>query len=231
MADLGGTSFEIQPIGEIITPYKEKFAIPHQAQAVKEVEGYIRLFSKYADENAVRGLEGFSHLWLIWLFSKVEEGYFSPTVRPPRLGGNKRVGVFASRSPFRPNRLGLSLVRLKEIKKVGSKARLIIGGVDMLSGTPLIDIKPYVPYDLAQNPCFSWAEGEKAQRLSVEFEQEIMLNTDEETLEKIRLSLENDPRPAYDRRQGKAYGFLLDDMNIRFTAEGDGILVTKIEKA
>lgn len=222
--------FKIEAIGEIITPYAEKFAIPHQAQAVKEVEGYIRLFSKYADESAIRGLEGFSHLWLIWLFSEIEEGYFSPMVRPPRLGGNKKVGVFASRSPFRPNRLGLSLVKLNEIKKIDGETRILISGVDMLSRTPLIDIKPYVPFDLAEEPCFSWAEGKKAEKLEVVFE----CGADKGLSPKLRAdiisSLEADPRPAYKKQDSeKIFGCLIDGHNVKFKLFDGKFLVLEVE--
>ena len=139
--------FEIRPIAHLESDLGEKFGVPRQAGVVEELEGRIVFEPPYRNPDALRGIEGFSHLWLIWQFSKALGREFSPTVRPPRLGGNERVGVFATRSPFRPNALGLSCVRLLRVERDETRGPvLVVGGADLVDGTPIFDVKPYLPY-------------------------------------------------------------------------------------
>lgn len=219
----------IEPIAVVRTPFGEKFAIPHQAGAVENIEARVEFLDKYADENALRGLEGFSHIWLIWHFSKARQEGWSPTVRPPRLGGNKRMGVFATRSPFRPNRLALSLVRLKALEKKAGKISLIVLGADMLDGTAVFDIKPYTPYDVAKAPLFGFAEGEIRHKLPIVWQNECEIPLDEEEKSQIAYLLSCDPRPAYQREDGKIYGFLYKNHNVRFFVNEGSVFICAIE--
>ena len=133
-------------IAHIYTDFKTKFGLPRQSGLVDEIEGRIVFEKEYRDENAFRGLEDFSHIWLLWEFSEAKREEWSPTVRPPLLGGNKRIGVFATRSPFRPNPIGLSCVRLEEVKQTAEGTVLVVSGADLMDNTPILDIKPYLPY-------------------------------------------------------------------------------------
>ena len=165
----------IKPIAHIKTDFSQKFGIPRQSGIVGELFGEIIFEKDFRDPEALRGIEEFSHLWLIFDFSKNHTGKFNPTVRPPRLGGNKRVGVFATRSPFRPNNLGLSCVKLEKINKTeNSGITLIVSGIDLLDGTPIYDIKPYIPYcDLKPDAIGSFAEEVKNYSLKVKYDEKI----------------------------------------------------------
>ena len=165
---------EIKPVAYIYTDFEDKFGIPRQSGRAKSLTGRIVFESEYKNSEAIRGIEKFSHLWLIFGFSKAERKNGSLTVRPPRLGGNKRVGVFASRSPFRPNSLGISAVKLEGLEKdAGGGMSLIVSGVDMLSGTPIYDIKPYLPYADCKNDAMgSYGEEMRDYALEVDFPEE-----------------------------------------------------------
>ena len=228
----------MQPIGYVDSCYQEKFGIPRQSGLVQAAKGTLRLLPEFAQPESVRGLENFSHLWLIFMFHATADQGWKPTVRPPRLGGNARLGVFATRSMFRPNPLGLSVVRLENVRVTSDGVVLDLGGVDLLDGTPVLDIKPYLPYAdslddasggfassapvVVQQVVFSDAALEqcavKAQQFQVDMG-ELILQT-----------LQQDPRPAY--RQGaaddKLYVMHLYDFDVHWCCRADNIEVLEL---
>ncbi len=226
---------EITPIAEIFTDFPSKFGIPRQSGRVSELTGTIIFGKEYRNDEALRGIEQFSHLWLIWGFSEsAEKGEKnrSFTVRPPRLGGNKRIGVFASRSPFRPNSLGLSCVKLIGIEKSEKYSTVLkVSGVDMMSGTPIYDIKPYIPYaDRIDGAIGGYADENRNFKTKTEIPQELLNKLPKNKRTALRAVLEDDPRPAYRNGAGGDYGFLFAGYEIKFRADNDKITVTNIEK-
>lgn len=224
---------EIRPIAHIETDFKEKFGIPRQSGRVAESIGKIVFEPEYRIPEAIRGVEEFSHLWLIFDFSKNHREEFSPTVRPPRLGGNKRVGVFASRSPFRPNSLGLSSVKLIEVLKTEKEGNiLIVSGADLLSGTPIYDIKPYLPFtDCHKEAVGGYADEFESYKLSVSFPENLLLKLPEEKRSVIIRVLEEDPRPSYQEDESRVYKFLFSDFQIGFRVIEKTAVVVSVEKA
>lgn len=228
----------INPIAYIRSGYKEKFGIPRQPGLVSSMQSRIELINECSSPDAVRGLEGCSHLWLVFIFSECVDKGWKPTVRPPRLGGNERVGVFATRSPFRPNPIGLSAVKLDAIEVMGNQVSLIVSGADLMDGTPIIDIKPYVPYsDSINDAHFSLAQSYQPLTLPVHFSEDAEQRLIEiESLQKLPLRsqiieiLQCDPRPAYQRDPDREYGIRLHDYNIRWSIDDNtGIYVHRIE--
>ncbi|MBR0352315.1 MAG: tRNA (N6-threonylcarbamoyladenosine(37)-N6)-methyltransferase TrmO [Oscillospiraceae bacterium] len=219
----------IEPIARIRTDFPGKFGVPRQAGIVEELEGTIEFEKGYADREAIRGIEEFSHLWLIWGFSE-NEGW-SPTVRPPRLGGNVRKGVFATRSPFRPNGLGLSCVRLLRIEDSGSgMPKLIVAGADMVDGTPIYDIKPYISYaDAKADACAGFAP-DPGERLEVDMPEGLERMIPEEKRAALRKLLSLDPRPRYLEQGDREYGFVFAGFEIRFTVKDGKVRVSSVEK-
>ena len=218
-------------IAKIRTPFPEKFGIPRQAGIVKEVTGRIVFEPEYRNPEALRGIEGYSHLWIIWQFSEAVREDWSPTVRPPRLGGNKRMGVFATRSPFRPNPIGLSSVRLlgKELTEDGWV--LNVAGADMLDGTPVYDIKPYLAFtDSHPDATSGFADGVRDYSASVTFPDTFLSEIPNEDREPLISLLSQDPRPAYKGESDREYGMRYKDYEVLFTARGGGILVTGIKR-
>lgn len=219
-------------IAHIRSEFPEKFGIPRQSGLVPETRARIIFEREYRRPEAFRGIEQYSHLWLIWSFSKSVREEWSPTVRPPRLGGNTRVGVFATRSPFRPNPIGLSCVTLEEIEfseKDGPV--LIVGGADLLDGTPIYDIKPYLPYVDAHPEAKGGFSQEHAEdRLTVRCEASLWEKVPPEKRDGLEGLLSQDPRPAYQNDEGRIYGMLYGDMNVHFTVSGRILTVTGIEK-
>ena len=217
----------MRPIAKIYTDFPEKFGLPRQSGIVKELRGKIIFEPEYRDISAVRGLEEYSHIWLLWQFSGFDGGDWSPTVRPPRLGGNKRMGVFATRSPNRPNPIGLSAVRLEKIsfdEKLG--AVLEVSGIDMMNGTPIYDIKPYLSFaDSYPDAACGFADEKFGERAAVEIPESIADNLEEETLLQLRKILAEDPRPHYQNDPDRVYGFTFKDMQIRFCAAENRIKV------
>ena len=214
---------EIEPIAHIRTNFDEKFGIPRQSNLVDSV-GKIVFEKRYRDPEALRGIEGFSHLWLIFDFSENHRESWSPTVRPPRLGGNVRVGVFASRSPFRPNSLGLSSVKLLSIEHDDEFGDiLVVEGVDMMDGTPIYDIKPYIRFsDCHEDAVSGFSDNVLEHSLKVEYDDEMLsIFTDAQRDELIGW-LQQDPRPSY-QDDGKEYGMSFAGHNVRFMVM-DGIL-------
>lgn len=222
---------EIKPIAYIYTDFKDKFGIPRQSGRVPALRGRIVFEPEYQSCDAIRGIEEFSHLWLIFGFSKAKRGRPSLTVRPPRLGGNKRVGVFASRSPFRPNSLGLSAVKLEKIEKADNGSYLLeVSGVDILDGTPIYDIKPYLPYaDSISTACGSYGEELCAYRLEVDFPSELLELLPEEKRQAAISCLADDPRPSY-HCDSRVYSMNFAGFDIHFTVKNGKLTVSGIDK-
>ena len=222
----------IRPIARYEGDLKEKFGAPRQAGVVPELEGRVVFEPAYRDPEALRGLEGFSHLWLIWQFSGNlrEEGDWSPTVRPPRLGGNVRMGVFATRSPFRPNALGLSCVRLLGLEKDPERGILLrVGGADLMDGTPIFDVKPYVPYADAHPEALSGFAPDAGETLEVLFLPGTEEKIPAEKRAALRGVLANDPRPRYQKDPERLYGLRFGERNVRFTVDGGVLTVRDVE--
>lgn len=220
---------EITPIATIFNDYTDKFAVPRQS-GIAAIESRITLEAPYNDENAVRGIEGYSHLWLIWGFSKNLQKEHPLTVRPPRLGGNIRMGVFATRSPFRPNHLGLSSVRLERIEYDEQRhPMLIVSGADLISGTPIYDIKPYIRFtDSHEDAVSGIADSVPFHRLEVVIPEALEAKIPAEKREALRAILTDDPRPAYQQDNERQYGFSFANNEIQFKVEGNTLTVTNI---
>jgi tRNA-Thr(GGU) m(6)t(6)A37 methyltransferase TsaA len=229
--------FTFQPIGTIRSCFSEKFGIPRQARLVPEARGVLEILSPFDKAEAFRGLEAFSHVWLIFVFHQCLDHPWKATVRPPRLGGNRRVGVFASRSGFRPNAIGQSAVQLLGIESKKGALRLNLGGVDLLDGTPVLDLKPYLPYaDAIPEATAGYAPEAPTGLKSVVFAtpaEEACQSADPVTYPDLKALiaglLAQDPRPAYkDGDEGRSYGMRLWDLNARFRVVGDQIVVESI---
>lgn len=215
---------EIEPIAFIENDFKEKFGVPRQSGLVS-LPSRIVLEPKFRDENALRGLEDFTHIWLIWGFSEAKTDGFSPTVRPPRLGGNVRKGVFATRSPFRPNSLGLSVVKLAGIDGF----TITVTGADLMNGTPIYDIKPYLPYaDSVPDASNGWSLAEHDGRLTVEFPEELLRIIPEDKRQGLLETLAQDPRPQYQSAPGRVYTMAFGECQVSFKVDGEKLLVTRI---
>lgn len=218
--------FEIRQIAQISNDFIEKFGVPRQSGLTK-MRSKIVFEDEFSDSNALRGLEDFTHIWLIWGFSQVEEKLFSPTVRPPRLGGNVRKGVFATRSPFRPNRLGLSVVRLEAIEA----GTLIVSGADLMNGTPIFDIKPYIPYvDSIPNASNGWSLATTSGILNVNIPQDIADSIPDEQLEILIELLAQDPRPQYQNSPERLYTMSYGEFEVSFRVVETNLFVEQIEK-
>lgn len=217
-------------IARIHTAFKEKFGIPRQS-GITEGVAKIIFEPEYRRREAFTGIEGYSHLWLIWQFSEAVRDEWSPTVRPPRLGGNKRVGVFATRSPFRPNPIGLSSVRLLSVEYTKEHGPVLtVCGADILDGTPIYDIKPYLAYtDSHPDATGGFADGVMDYKIEVDFPQEMREKLDTGLYKELFTLLENDPRPSYKKTDEKEYGMKFSEYEIFFRVV-DGVLhVTRIE--
>jgi len=223
---------EIKPIARIHTDFSEKFGVPRQSGLAPSLTGQIVFEPEYRCVQALKELDGFSHIWLIWGFSQCPDTKFSSTVRPPRLGGNRRVGVFASRSPFRPNRLGLSCVKIEKIETEGKNAPVItVSGIDMTDGTPIYDIKPYIPVaDCIPNAGEGYTAQTKSYKIAVNCGENLLSRIPEEKRASLLELLANDPRPAYNNEDGKEYGVAFAGFNIRFKYENNSLSVTAIEE-
>ena len=216
---------EIRQIGHMVSDFSEKFGIPRQSGLVEELESLVVFEPEWRDENALRGIEGFSHVWLIWEFSQARREGWSPTVRPPRLGGNQRMGVFATRSPFRPNPLGLSCVRLLGVEKhPGYGTVLRVGGADLLDGTPIYDVKPYLPQaDCHPEALGGFAESTPWHGLEVEMPPELLAKVPADKRRALLAVLAQDPRPSYQADPTRVYGMSFASLQIKFQVQ-DGIL-------
>ena len=223
-------SINITPIARMHSDFATKFGIPRQSGLVQQLRSTIVFEPEFRNADALRGMEGFSHLWIIWQFSEAVRSEWSPTVRPPRLGGNTRMGVFATRSPFRPNHLGLSCVKflgLEETEEFGTVIH--VGGADLMDGTPIFDIKPYIPYADCQTEAtggFTDTAGEYL--LQVEFPAQLLQCLPEDKREAAIEVLSHDPRPSYQRKPGRVYGLTFAGFDIRFTVEEDLLQVVDV---
>ena len=227
-----GNTVNMEIIARIRTDFPTKFGIPRQSSLVEGLRGRIVFEPPFRNPDAVRGLEGFSHIWLIWQFSEAVRQGWTATVRPPRLGGNTRMGVFATRSPFRPNAMGLSSLRLDGIDWDAEDGPvLLVSGVDMMDGTPIFDIKPYLPFtDSHPDAQGGFADGVRGKALEVDFPEELLSQIEEEARESLIDVLSQDPRPSYQKDDTRIYGMPFGNQDIRFTV-ADGVLrVCAIDK-
>lgn len=226
------SGINMKPIAHIRTDFTEKFGIPRQSGRVQSLTGRIVFLPQYRNPEAIRGLEGFSHLWLIFDFSESHRSEWSATVRPPRLGGNKRIGVFASRSPFRPNPIGLSSVRLTGIEKTENEGTVLhVSGADLLDMTPIYDIKPYLPSaDSHPDALGGYADEFTEYRLQVDFPEDLLRILPEEKRQAAMDCLAEDPRPSYQDDSDRVYSMNFAGFDIHFTVSGACAAVHSVEK-
>ncbi len=224
------SDFLMKPVAHIRTAFPEKFGIPRQSGYVPELKGQVIFEPEYRNPDALRGLEEYSHIWLVWIFSQSIREEWSPTVRPPRLGGNQRKGVFATRSPFRPNPIGLSSVRLESVEWDGPEGPVIhVSGVDLMDGTPILDIKPYVVFsDSHPDASGSFAQAALGHRLKVIIPDHLLDKIPAEYQKAVQEVLALDPRPAYQNDPERIYGFSFAGMEIRFRVQEDVLNVEAI---
>lgn len=225
--------FVMKPVARIHSDFAGKFGVPRQSGLVEALEALVVFEPEYRDPAALRGLEGFSHVWLLWVFDQAVRETWSPTVRPPRLGGNARLGVFATRSPFRPNPIALSAVALAGIEETREwGAVLRVRGADLMDGTPILDIKPYLPYaDCRPGALGGFAAAPNRETLAVECPAELWERVPADRREALRSVLALDPRPRYQADPERVYGFGFAGLEVRFSVEGGVLRVLGIEKA
>jgi len=221
----------VEIIAHVRTCYGEKFGVPRQSGLVEEAWGELVFEPEFRNKDAVRGLEGFSHVWLVFVFHQAMRNSWKPTVRPPRLGGNERVGVFASRSPFRPNPIGLSVVRLDQIDLDHPDGPVLkLRGVDLVDGTPILDIKPYIPYaDALPNASAGFAP-DAPPRLQVIWREGADRDLSPSTRTVIEATLAVDPRPAYQNNEDREYGCLIEEINVRWKIENHAVIILSCAK-
>ncbi|TMP06215.1 tRNA (N6-threonylcarbamoyladenosine(37)-N6)-methyltransferase TrmO [Pseudoalteromonas sp. S3178] len=233
------SDYSISAIGHIQSPYKQKFAIPRQPRLVPEAKAKLVFTADFNREEFVRGIDEFTHIWLLFRFHETADKGYSAMVRPPRLGGNERKGVFATRATFRPNAIGMSAVKLEGIEYKNGQLSLLLAGIDLLDGTPIIDIKPYLPYsDAMHDASAGFADTRPETQMSVEFTPEVTSFIEQQTqypdlLNFISNVLKQDPRPAYKKQKDgeQSYGMTLYNYNIRWQVNGEHNVVTSIEKS
>lgn len=219
---------ELRVIAHIKTDFNTKFGIPRQSGLI-DLESLIVFTPEFRNDDALRGIEDFSHLWLIWEFSKAKRDDWSPTVRPPRLGGNKRVGVFATRSPFRPNSIGLSSVKLLGVEKTENGTVLRVSGADLMNGTPIYDIKPYLPYtDCHPDAVGGFADEKLKDALEVDFSEELLSKIPKNKQAALIELLSQDPRPHYITDDKRIYGFEFANFEIKFKVTQNLLTVTEV---
>ena len=222
----------IKVIARIRSDFPTKFGVPRQSGLVPELRARVVFEPEYRSPDALRGIEGFSHLWLIWQFSGAVRDDWSPTVRPPRLGGNTRMGVFATRSPFRPNPLGLSCVKLEGVEwDTEDGPALLVSGADLMDGTPIYDVKPYVPYADAHPDALGGFASARAETVAVEFPPELLARVPEERRAALTGVLAQDPRPQYQDDPERVYGMAFGGMEVRFRVSGGVLTVVDVERA
>lgn len=224
--------FTMKPIARVHSEFAGKFGVPRQSGLVTSLEALVVFEPEYRNPAALRGLGGFSHLWLLWVFDRAVRESWSPTVRPPRLGGNDRLGVFATRSPFRPNPIALSAVALAGIEETRDQGMVLrIRGADLMDGTPVLDIKPYLPYaDCLPEALGGFASAPAGESLEVEFPPELLEKVPPKRREALRGVLALDPRPRYQEDPDRVYGFGFAGLEVRFSVEGKTLRVREILK-
>ena len=222
----------VKPIARIKSDFPTKFGIPRQSGLVESLRATIVFEPEFRNPDALRGIEGFSHLWLIWQFSEAVRQDWSPTVRPPRLGGNTRMGVFATRSPFRPNNLGLSCVNLVSVEQTEDFGTvLVVGGADLMDGTPIFDIKPYIPYsDARPGALGGFTTGADSFLLEVDFPPHLLALLPENKRQAAIDVLSHDPRPSYQRTKERVYGLSFAGFDIRFQVDDNKLTVQEVCK-
>ena len=225
-------SIPIQVIATMRSDFPTKFGIPRQSGLVEELESTIVFEPEFRNADALRGIEGFSHLWIIWQFSQAVRQEWSPTVRPPRLGGNTRIGVFATRSPFRPNNLGLSCVKLLGVEHTETDGTVLhVAGADLMNGTPIFDIKPYIPYsDSFPNAVGGFTDTAEDFILKVDFPTHLLEDLPEGKRQAAIGVLSHDPRPSYQRKPDRIYGLTFAGFDIRFTVKDKLLSVCEVTK-
>ena len=225
--------FSMRVIARIHSDFATKFGVPRQSGLVDALESTVVFEPEYRNMDALRGLEDFSHLWLVWVFDKAVRRDWSPTVRPPRLGGNRRMGVFATRSPFRPNPIALSSVKLAGIEQTAEQGPVLhIRGADLMDGTPILDIKPYIPYaDAHPEALGGFAAVPAGETLEVLIPPDMLEKIPPERREALRGVLAQDPRPHYQDDPERIYGFGFAGMEVRFSVEGSRLTVREISEA
>lgn len=223
---------QIQPIARMHSDFATKFGIPRQSGLVEELQSTIVFEPEFRNSDALRGIDGFSHLWIIWQFSEAVRQGWSPTVRPPRLGGNTRMGVFATRSPFRPNNLGLSCVRLLGIEQTEELGTVLhVGGADLMDGTPIFDIKPYIPYsDSHPDALGGFTATAEEYLLDVDFPPTLLDKLPPEKRQAAIGVLTHDPRPSYQRKADRIYGLTFAGYDIRFQVDNNHLTVCSVER-
>ena len=221
----------INVIARMHSDFATKFGIPRQSGLVEELRSTIVFEPEYRNNDSLRGIQDFTHLWIIWQFSEAVRQGWSPTVRPPRLGGNTRMGVFATRSPFRPNNLGLSCVRLLGVEHTEKYGTVLhVGGADLMDGTPIFDIKPYIPYgDCKMDATGGFTDRAEDFLLKVDFPEELLKKLPEQKREALIGVLSHDPRPSYQKDPKRVYGLTFAGFNIRFTVQGDLLTVQEVQ--
>ena len=222
---------ELKIIARIRSDFPSKFGIPRQSGLVEELKAELVFEPEYRNPEALRGIEGFSHIWLIWLFSEAVRASWSPTVRPPRLGGNTRMGVFATRSPFRPNPIGLSAVRLEGIRRDETLGQvLLVSGADLMDGTPILDIKPYLPFADSYPQASGGFTGQKIDGpLKVEVSQPLLAQVPKEHRQALLGVLAQDPRPSYHTDPQRVYGMEFAGLEVKFSVQNDVLTVLTIK--
>ena len=224
-------NISIQVIAKMRSDFPTKFGIPRQSGLVEELESTIVFEPEFRNADSLRGIEGFSHLWIIWQFSQAVRQDWSPTVRPPRLGGNTRMGVFATRSPFRPNHLGLSCVRLLSVEQTDSDGTVIrVAGADLMDGTPIVDIKPYIPYaDSHSDAKGGFTDGASDYILNVEFPAHLLTIQPQDKQSAAVAVLSHDPRPSYQKDSDRVYGLTFGGFDIRFQVKDEILTVVDVQ--
>lgn len=222
-------TIQIKVIARIRSDFPTKFGIPRQSGIVPVISTIV-FEPEYRVDEALRGIEGYSHLWLIWEFSQAVREDWSPTVRPPRLGGNTRMGVFATRSPFRPNPIGLSSVKLVGIEKTEQGTVLLVEGADLCDGTPILDIKPYLPFtDSHPDAVGGFSDPVREKELAVEIPPELLQIVPEQKRDALQKVLAHDPRPSYQHDPERVYGMAFAGMEVKFRVDGQHLTVTGIQ--
>lgn len=223
-------ALELKQIAHICSPFPTKFGIPRQSGLVDALRATVVFEPEFRNADALRGLEGFSHLWLIWEFSEARRDGWSPTVRPPRLGGNTRMGVFATRSPFRPNPLGLSCVRLEGIRHDAALGAVLdVSGADLMDGTPIYDVKPYLPYaDCKPEAVGGFAASGEGRLLTVRADETLLAGLPARTREALLGVLAHDPRPSYQNDPDRVYGMAFGGCEVRFSVDGETLTVRSV---
>lgn len=221
----------MKPVAHIESDFPTKFGIPRQAGLVEELTATVVFEPEYRDPEALRGIEGFSHLWLIWEFSEAKRAKWSPTVRPPRLGGNTRLGVFATRSPFRPNPIGLSCVKLEGVEVTADKGTVLhVSGADLMDGTPIFDVKPYIPYaDCRPDASEGFTAPGQDYLLAVVIPEELAGRVPCDRIDALRGVLAQDPRPSYQHDPDRIYGFGFAGMEVKFSVKENTLTVLDIQ--